>query len=65
LSSAIQRLDELVEVQCDDEAHFSALINGVVRKLPAVSGIDTMVYLRFHKRTYAWRPGSRRPARTL
>jgi len=65
LSSAIQRLDQLVEVQCDDEAHFSALINGVVRKPPAVSGIDTMVYPRFHTRAYAWPPGSWRPARTL
>lgn len=57
--------DLLVEVQCEDELHLDALVNGVVRKLPGVSGIDTVIYLQFHKRTYAWPPGSRPPARTL
>jgi hypothetical protein len=28
--------------------------------VPGVAGIETMVYLRFHKRTYAWPPGAGR-----
>jgi Lrp/AsnC family transcriptional regulator for asnA, asnC and gidA len=53
--------DLLVEVQCEGEAHLNELINGTIRKLPGVSRIDTMVYLKFHKRTYAWPPGARLP----
>jgi Lrp/AsnC family transcriptional regulator for asnA, asnC and gidA len=51
--------DLLVELQCEDEAALDAVLNGVIRKIPGVSVIDTMIYLRLHKSTYAWPPGSR------
>lgn len=55
--------DLLIEVQCKDEAHLNTLLNEV-RKQPGVQSIDTVVYLEFLKRTYAWPPGSRPPATT-
>lgn len=58
------RYDLLAEVRCANEAHLNTLINGVVRKLPGVVGIETLVYLGFHKHTYAWPPGSRPQAHT-
>ena len=49
--------DLLAEVQCRDEAHFNGILNEI-RKQSGVQRIDTMVYLEFHKRTYAWPPGA-------
>jgi Lrp/AsnC family transcriptional regulator for asnA, asnC and gidA len=51
--------DVLAEVQCADEAHLDELLTDL-RRVPGVAGIETMVYLRFHKRTYAWPPGAGR-----
>ena len=55
--------DLLAEVQCKDEPHLNALLNEI-RKHPEVHSIDAAIYLEFHKRTYAWPPGSRPPATT-
>src|SRR5262249_39349190 len=49
--------DVLAEVQCADEAHLDELLTDL-RPVPGVAGIETMGYLRFHKRTYAWPPGA-------
>jgi Lrp/AsnC family transcriptional regulator for asnA, asnC and gidA len=50
--------DVLAEVQCVDEMHLDTLINQTLRTVPGIAAIETLVYLRFHKRTYAWPSGS-------
>jgi len=51
--------DLLAEVQCEDHEALYRLINDSVRKLPGVQRVESHIYLRYHKQTYAWPPVSR------
>jgi Lrp/AsnC family transcriptional regulator, regulator for asnA, asnC and gidA len=46
--------DVLVELVCEDEDAILELINGVIRKITGVRDIETFMYLKLVKETYAW-----------
>jgi Lrp/AsnC family transcriptional regulator, regulator for asnA, asnC and gidA len=46
--------DILVELVCEDEDALLELLNGVVRTVPGVRDVETFVYLKLIKQTYAW-----------
>jgi Lrp/AsnC family transcriptional regulator, regulator for asnA, asnC and gidA len=46
--------DILVELVCEDEDAILEVLNGVVRNVPGVRDIETFMYLKLVKQTYAW-----------
>ncbi|MGA8726320.1 MAG: Lrp/AsnC family transcriptional regulator [Acidimicrobiales bacterium] len=46
--------DILVELVCEDEDAVIELLNGVIRNVPGVRDIETFMYLKLIKQTYAW-----------
>jgi len=46
--------DILVELVCQDEDAVIELLNGVIRNVPGVRDIETFIYLKLIKQTYAW-----------
>jgi Lrp/AsnC family transcriptional regulator, regulator for asnA, asnC and gidA len=46
--------DLLCEVVCVDDDTLLALVNDTIRVLPGVREVETFVYLRMAKQTYAW-----------
>lgn len=48
------RYDLLVELVCTDDAHLLDLLNEKVRAIEGVSAVDTFMYLKLAKQTYAW-----------
>jgi Lrp/AsnC family transcriptional regulator for asnA, asnC and gidA len=51
------RFDLLVEVVCRDNEHMLAVVNDVIRALPAVRATETFTYLYLEKQTYSWGTG--------
>ncbi|GIE90668.1 AsnC family transcriptional regulator [Actinoplanes regularis] len=48
------RYDLLVELVCTDDAHLLELLNEKVRAIEGVASVDTFMYLKLAKQTYAW-----------
>ncbi|GIF05655.1 Lrp/AsnC family transcriptional regulator [Actinoplanes siamensis] len=48
------RYDLLVELVCTDDAHLLDLLNDKVRAIEGVCAVDTFMYLKLAKQTYAW-----------
>jgi Lrp/AsnC family transcriptional regulator for asnA, asnC and gidA len=48
------RYDLLVELVCTDDAHLLDLLNEKVRTIEGVAAVDTFMYLKLAKQTYAW-----------
>ncbi|MCW2137612.1 transcriptional regulator, AsnC family [Actinoplanes cyaneus] len=48
------RYDLLVELVCTDDAHLLDLLNEKVRTIGGVAAVDTFMYLKLAKQTYAW-----------
>ena len=48
------RYDLLAEVVCENDSHLLQLLNDKLRLVEGVSDIETFVYLRLEKQTYAW-----------
>ncbi|KJF18420.1 leucine-responsive regulatory protein [Acidithrix ferrooxidans] len=48
------RYDLLAEVVCEDDAHLMEILNDTIRNVPGVSSLETFVYLRLEKQSYAW-----------
>lgn len=46
--------DILVELVCEDEDAVIELLNGVIRNVPGVRDVETFMYLKLIKQTYAW-----------
>jgi Lrp/AsnC family transcriptional regulator for asnA, asnC and gidA len=46
--------DILVELVCEDEDAILELLNGVIRNIPGVRDVETFMYLKLIKQTYAW-----------
>ncbi len=46
--------DILVELVCEDEDAVLELLNGVIRTIPGVRDLETFMYLKLIKQTYAW-----------
>jgi Lrp/AsnC family transcriptional regulator for asnA, asnC and gidA len=46
--------DILVELVCEDEDAILELLNGVIRNIPGVRDVETFIYLKLIKQTYAW-----------
>ena len=46
--------DILVELVCEDEDALLELLNGVIRNIPGVRDVETFIYLKLIKQTYAW-----------
>lgn len=46
--------DLLCEVVCEDDDHLIDVLNGAIRSLPEVREIETFMYLRLQKESYAW-----------
>jgi Lrp/AsnC family transcriptional regulator for asnA, asnC and gidA len=51
------RFDMLVEVVCRDNEQLLALVNDVIRALPAVRSAEVFSYLHLEKQTYSWGTG--------
>ncbi|MFB9337117.1 Lrp/AsnC family transcriptional regulator [Actinoplanes octamycinicus] len=48
------RYDLLVELVCTDDEHLLDLLNEKVRPIQGVAAVDTFMYLKLAKQTYAW-----------
>jgi Lrp/AsnC family transcriptional regulator for asnA, asnC and gidA len=48
------RYDLLVELVCTDDEHLLDLLNEKVRTIDGVAAVDTFMYLKLAKQTYAW-----------
>ncbi|KUL33336.1 AsnC family transcriptional regulator [Actinoplanes awajinensis subsp. mycoplanecinus] len=48
------RYDLLVELVCTDDEHLLDLLNEKVRVIEGVAAVDTFMYLKLAKQTYAW-----------
>lgn len=48
------RYDLLAEVVCEDDEHLLNLLNDELRRIDGVTAIETFVYLRLEKQSYAW-----------
>lgn len=48
------RFDLLAEVVCEGDEQLMNLLNDNIRKINGVTTIETFVYLRLEKQTYAW-----------
>ncbi|WIM98861.1 Lrp/AsnC family transcriptional regulator [Actinoplanes oblitus] len=48
------RYDLLVELVCTDDEHLLDLLNEKVRTIQGVAAVDTFMYLKLAKQTYAW-----------
>lgn len=48
------RYDLLAEVVCENDSHLLQLLNDEVRLVQGVTDIETFVYLRLEKQSYAW-----------
>jgi Lrp/AsnC family transcriptional regulator for asnA, asnC and gidA len=46
--------DLLFEVVCEDDDRLLSILNDKVRTIPGVRSIETFLYLKLHKQTYAW-----------
>jgi Lrp/AsnC family transcriptional regulator, regulator for asnA, asnC and gidA len=54
--STAGRFDLLIEVQCESQERFFALLNDTIKAIPGVRDTETFVYLKLHKQTYPWPP---------
>ncbi len=48
------RYDLLAEVVCENDEQLMNLLNDEIRRVDGVTTIETFVYLRLEKQTYAW-----------
>ncbi len=46
--------DILIELVCEHEDAVLELLNGVIRMIPGVRDLETFMYLKLIKQTYAW-----------
>lgn len=55
--------DVIVEVICEDTAHFSEMLTGRLLKVPGVADAQSFLLMGIHKMTYGWGTGQRPPSR--
>ena len=46
--------DILCEATCEDDEQLLSLLNDEIRSIPGIRSIETFVYLKLVKQTYAW-----------